>query len=148
MTTLNIDAIEARAKAQPYTDDMPWRSFGHWVGACTDPGNPGPELPEPPFWEPVCDLTVGGTTPIEAPPQMAALADFIAHAREDIPALITRIRDLESSPLGDLQQALADIAALTAENRRLTSERDIACQRVARVEVARCAAVEALEAMR
>lgn len=47
----------------------------------------------------------------------------------------------------DAEALVEHARALTAENRRLTSERDIACQRVARVEVARCAAVAALEAV-
>ncbi|WNM74494.1 hypothetical protein SEA_BEARBQ_92 [Gordonia phage BearBQ] len=77
MSELDLDAIEARAKAAyvgPWTADPD--SYGDiWARA-------GHE---------------GATVVVSADPALnAADAEFIAHARTDVPALVSRVRELEA----------------------------------------------------
>lgn len=84
---LDLDAIEKRANAA---------TPGPWTHEGVARGNeksvivrPPPAYPWPVSWH-------YGTDSLK-------IADFIAHAREDVPALIARVRDLENALAGKTQ---------------------------------------------
>lgn len=80
MSRPDVEAIEGRAEA---ATDGPWASVDEWVSGIG------------------ADRTF---TMIEAPSRYVSRdvsngwdADFIAHAREDVPALIAYVRELEAA---------------------------------------------------
>jgi hypothetical protein len=87
VTTLDLDAIEARANAASYG---PW---GIELRKEDDPTDfPFYVMGED--WEvSVAAIFIRGTEH----PQDLADAEFIAHARDDIPALVQRVRELQDA---------------------------------------------------
>jgi hypothetical protein len=77
---LDLDAIEARANA---ATPGPWTQEGNLVG---EQGNEGQDL-----FHVLSTVRNGRVAWDEVAPNAA----FIAHAREDIPALVARVRELE-----------------------------------------------------
>jgi hypothetical protein len=94
MTPERLEEIEAGAKA---ATEGPWLEGGPYPGASVcievDGGSSGPDDPEPTTWEPICVLD--DRRDGEPHPQVLADRAFIAHAREDVPALIAEIRRLK-----------------------------------------------------
>ena len=103
--TIDIDAIEMRVKAAtpgPWTTgaDKKWSDvFPPWA------------------------LVINGTHPLielESGPQGTADAEFIAHARTDVPALLAKVAELTAerdAALAAVRDALAELEDRTAEAR-------------------------------
>jgi hypothetical protein len=108
MADLDLDAIEARAKA---ATPGPWRivrnGLGQSCGVVDADGRIVPRAHAGP-WDPE-----GVTSPDDV---------FVAHAREDIPALIARVRELEHRV-----EQLTDYSVLSQDY-------DAKCARVAELE--------------
>lgn len=130
MPDIDLDAIEARANA---ATQGPWRFWNDgWVGRLT--GNPN--VASPPIVAPIRDAWHAhrdGPCPHDTSHSRAD-AEFIAHARTDVPALVALVRAKQSWIDGakvDLDgyaddQAEYEVAvrALTAEVRRLREDAD------------------------
>ncbi|WKW86374.1 hypothetical protein SEA_BUDSKI_99 [Gordonia phage Budski] len=81
MSELDLDAIEARAQAAPYG---PWTVGDEWAKGLGYPMFAGDG-----------DLLVY-TDPPGGHYLGVEVAEFIAHARTDVPALVSRVRELEA----------------------------------------------------
>jgi len=90
MTDDEMKAAQARCDALPKGD---WchGPLGPRVVCSGDFGSTGPDYPDPPFFEPVCEI--GGDDADGNPnPLAVAACDFIANARTDLPAALAEVR--------------------------------------------------------
>jgi len=94
VTDLDLDAIKARADAATpgpwYRVGPPWNRGAPWVNAGSEDPHHGRFL---------CDLDAemaGVDRDDDEPSNEVADAEFIAHARTDVPALLARIAELEA----------------------------------------------------
>lgn len=119
MPDIDLDAIEARANA---ATQGPWRFWNDgWVGRLT--GNPN--VASPPIVAPIRDAWHAhrdGPCPHDTSHSRAD-AEFIAHARTDVPALVALVRAKQSwidgakVDLDGYDEARAAIAAVRALHR-------------------------------
>lgn len=92
-----LDAMERRYQALPHDH---WERGGPYpsvsVITMIDGGSGWPE-PEPPSYELVCQIHCGGPDYDKPPPQVSVdTAEFIAHARQDVPRLVAEVRTLRA----------------------------------------------------
>jgi len=126
--TLDLDAIEARAKAATpgpwFRVDPPWGD-SNWVNAQFEDPHGGLFIAD-------CEAQENdGESEGNAP----ADAEFIAHARTDVPALFAAVRERDAE-IARLRDALGD-AVGTVAGGQLCSIGAIGNTRVAQVDVAR-----------
>jgi hypothetical protein len=114
---LDLDAIEARVAAATFA---PWYAHTHTIG-----GHLGYWVSHTPGQ---CVALING--PAVMMPDTAANAEFIAHARTDVPALVERVRALEA----ERDAVRAEMVEAQSHHESAADEVEFQCQRARALE--------------
>lgn len=117
------DAASARCEK---ATKGPWECGGPGISViyCVDPGCGGPDA-KPPCYDVVA--TLDQKQPCEPSPQALADADFIAHARADLPAALAELkrRDVMLLQAFDALEALGGHFIIPGERRQLMAAKNL-----------------------